>query len=133
MSKNFEKFMKDREAAARAYVAGNADPVIGLSTGAGQATFFDPGGGFVEGAEAVNRGNREGAKNFGPSGTTHFEIRDHAESGDLAFWAGFQIAEIEIVGKPRKMPMKLRISEVFRREGGEWRMIHRHASVAEKD
>jgi ketosteroid isomerase-like protein len=28
--------------------------------------------------------------------------------------------------------MTLRVSEVFRRKEGEWRMVHRHASVAKE-
>ncbi|MFD1880420.1 YybH family protein [Paracoccus pacificus] len=130
MSATFDAFMKSREAAARAYVSGDASPVLALSATDGQATFFDPGGGFTEGAEAVNRANRDGAAMFGPAGTTRFEIHDKAESGDLAFWTGYQIAEVELAGKPGKIPMKLRITEVFRRDGDDWRMIHRHASMA---
>ena len=130
MPESFKIFMTRREAAARAYVTGDPEPVVALSAMSGQATFFDPGGGFTKGAETVNRSNREASHLFGPSGTTRFEIHDQGESGDLAFWTGFQIAEMEIAGKDGKVPMKLRITEVFRRDGETWRMVHRHASLA---
>ena len=30
----------------------------------------------------------------------------------------------------RVVPMRLRVTEVFRLTNGEWRMVHRHASMA---
>ena len=128
MSESFDTFMERREAAARAFVTGDGSRVEALSAARGQATFFDPGGGFTEGAEKINEGNRAGAKSFGPGGTTHFEIKDKGASGDLAFWTGYQVASVRRDGKV--VPMNIRITEIFRREGDDWRMIHRHASMA---
>lgn len=129
MGDDFTTFLETvRRPAAEAFVAGDAGPVERLSAPAGQATFFDPGGGFTEGAEAINRANREGATQFGPNGTTELQVKDLGESGDLAFWTGFQKADLEAGGKPQSM--RLRVTEVFRCEDGGWKMIHRHASAA---
>ena len=128
MSESFEAFMQRREEAARAFVTGDGSLVVALSAARGQATFFDPGGGFTEGAETINAGNLAGARAFGPGGTTQLEIKDQGASGDLAFWTGFQVSSVERDGKT--MPMTIRVTEVFRREGEAWKMIHRHASMA---
>jgi ketosteroid isomerase-like protein len=128
MSQPFDSFMTQREAAARAYVSGDGSLVEALSVAQGQATFFDPGGGFTESAERVNEVNRQGARSFGPGGTTHFDVKDKGASDDLAFWTGYQIASVEREGKTVRMT--IRITEIFRRDDGEWRMIHRHASMA---
>jgi len=129
MSDDFPTFLETvRRPAASAFVAGDSAPVERLSAQGGQAIFFDPGGGFTEGAEAVNRANRKGASQFGPSGTTELQVKDLGESGDLAFWTGFQAADIDTGGEQRSM--RLRVTEIFRREDGGWKMIHRHASVA---
>ena len=133
MAEKFTAFMRKREAAARAYVSGDSEPVAALSLDVGQATFFDPGGGFTEGAPEVNRVNREGAQSFGPDSSTQLEVHDSDESGDLAFWVGYQLAEVELRGKGRKVPMRIRVTEIFRRVGDEWRMIHRHASMAKEE
>ncbi|MCA9517426.1 MAG: nuclear transport factor 2 family protein [Myxococcales bacterium] len=133
MSEKFETFMARREAAARAFVTGDAEPVVALSTETGTATFFDPGGGFTEGAAAIDAGNREGAASFAPGGATRFEIKDHGASGDLAFWTGYQVAEVVLADGKKRVPMRLRVTEVFRREEGGWRMVHRHASMAKDE
>lgn len=129
MSDDFQHFFETvRRPAASAFVAGDSAPVVRLSVQAGQATFFDPGGGFTEGAEAINRANREGAAHFGPTGKTELQVKDLAQSGDLAFWTGFQMAEVDAGGE--RQSMRLRVTEIFRHEADGWKMVHRHASPA---
>jgi ketosteroid isomerase-like protein len=130
MSESFEEFLRRREAAARAYVAGDPSLVEALAASDGQATFFDPAGGFTEGAKQVNAVNRRNAEAFGPKGVTYLEVKDQGVAGELAFWTGFQDADIEVKASGAIVPMRLRVTEVFRRLDGEWRLVHRHASPA---
>lgn len=130
MATDFDQFLTEkRRPAASAFVRGDASRVVELSAQQGQATFFDPSGGFTEGAEAIIDANQRSVAYFGPRGSTELDLKDHGESGDLAFWTGFQEAQMDMNGAIH--PMKLRVTEVFRRENDEWRLIHRHASKAE--
>lgn len=54
-----------------------------------------------------------------------------AADGDLAFWTGIQRAKVEIGG--RLLTMDLRVTELFRREVGEWKLVHCHADMPEKE
>jgi ketosteroid isomerase-like protein len=126
-AREFEQFMKDRETAARAYVNGDPKPVCLLSAHTSPATFLGPGGGATVGAaEVVGRYERD-AEGFAPGGEAHFEILQQAAGDTVAFWTGFQHAQVRQQGKPDPIVMKLRVTEVFRREGSRWRLIHRHA------
>jgi ketosteroid isomerase-like protein len=124
---DFAQFMRRREEAARAYVSGDADPLERMVARQGPATFFGPQGGSVDGPDQVWNSYREGAAAFAPDGETHLEILHMAATDNLAYWVGVQRATVTRGDSPRPTPMDLRITELFRRESGEWKLIHRHA------
>ena len=129
MAETFESFMKRREEAALAYVRGDGVPVDQLSTDAGEASFFGPGGGVVEGAAAMRKAFADGAKGFEPVGESQLEIIAMAADETLAFWTGIQRATVKFRGSDMPTPMNLRITEAFRREGEDWKLVHRHADL----
>jgi ketosteroid isomerase-like protein len=131
---NFETFMNRREEAAGAYVSGDPAPLARISAQVSPATFFGPKGGFEQGAEEVSSRYARDAESFEPGAENHFEILHSGASGDLAYWVGFQKATAHIKGNPKPVPFHLRVTEVFHREGGEWKLVHRHADpLAEEE
>jgi ketosteroid isomerase-like protein len=54
-------------------------------------------------------------------------------SGDLAYTVAYEHTTASVEGKPR-VSYKLRVTHVYRREDGEWKIVHRHGdSVPEGD
>lgn len=127
----FGEFMKQRENAASAYCRGEADAVLALSTTRKPAGFFGPDGKAVRGPEPVRQAYEAGAAQFGSDGESLFEVQQAAEGGDIAYWSGLQRAIVELNG--RSVPMDLRVTELFRREDGEWKLVHRHADMLKSD
>ncbi len=50
--------------------------------------------------------------------------------GDLAYTAGFEHTSASINGQPRSYI--LRATQVYRREGGDWKVAHRHADTVDE-
>jgi ketosteroid isomerase-like protein len=126
---DFEEFMKRREKVAGAYVTGDAKPLSQIVAQDSPATFFGPKGGYIQGADEVATTYVRDAASFEPGGETHFEILQMAASDGIAYWVGFQRATARLRGNPQAIPMNLRVTEVFRREGDEWKLVHRHADM----
>jgi ketosteroid isomerase-like protein len=124
---DFERFMKQREEASRAFLNGDIGPLDRIATQVSPATIFGPKGDCVAGADKVNAANASGARNFESGGESRFEVLQMAAGDGLAYWAGIQWAGARMKGKPETVPFNLRVTEVFRREGDEWKLIHRHA------
>jgi len=51
--------------------------------------------------------------------------------GDMAFTAGYERTEASISGERRRYV--LRVTQVYRREDGEWKVAHRHGDTAETE
>ena len=58
-----------------------------------------------------------------------YDIVSAEVSGDMAFTAGYERTQASINGEPRQYV--LRVTQVYRREDGEWRVAHRHGDAAE--
>jgi ketosteroid isomerase-like protein len=84
------------------------------------------------GAAATRTGWAEARHTFEQLGSifsdcTAYEIEIVAAgaSGDLAYLVAFEHATASVNGTPTE-PFTLRVTTVFRREDGEWRVAHRH-------
>jgi ketosteroid isomerase-like protein len=130
MSAEFDEFMREREAASNAYIRGDAAALAAMLTHQDPSTFMPPSGVVVEGAGAVMEAQVDGAAAFGADSSGRFEILNSGSSGDLAFWTGRQVAEMDVRGQDGPVPMVLRTTEIFRRENGHWKLAHRHADMA---
>ena len=123
----FTVFLAQRRQVAQAYVTGDAGPLGEIAAQANPVTFFPPSGGREQGAGHVTAVNARGAKSMAAGGEATLEILHSQASGDLAYWTGLQHATVQFAGKDQPVEMHLRVTEIFRREDGDWKMIHRHA------
>ena len=57
-----------------------------------------------------------------------FELVAAGVSGDLAYTTGYEHTSVSWDGVPLE-PYILRVTHVYRREDGEWKIVHRHANA----
>lgn len=62
---------------------------------------------------------------FTHSDSFDLEIISAGASGDLAYTVGYEHTSANVEGTPRRYT--LRVTHVYRREDGNWRIVHRHA------
>ncbi|NEN05065.1 nuclear transport factor 2 family protein [Diaminobutyricibacter tongyongensis] len=68
---------------------------------------------------------REVASWFSDSAEYEFEVIAAAASGDVAYTVGYERNRVTVNGEERTYT--LRATHAYRREAGEWRIVHRHA------
>ena len=55
-----------------------------------------------------------------------------ASSGDLAYTVGFERSHASVDGGPMR-DVTLRVTHIYRRIDGDWKLMHRHADFAPPD
>jgi ketosteroid isomerase-like protein len=104
---------------------GDAGPRVGLWSHKDPVTLF--------GALQIKTGWREiepvfdwVASRFSNCESFEYEVLAAGVSGDLGYIAGVEHTTASVGGAPAQA-YELRVTTVFRREDGKWRVIHRHA------
>jgi ketosteroid isomerase-like protein len=66
-------------------------------------------------------------KSFSDCTSYEFELQAYGVSGDMAYTAGREHTSVSVDGESRTYT--LRVTQVYRRESGEWRVAHRHGDT----
>jgi ketosteroid isomerase-like protein len=66
-------------------------------------------------------------RNFSNCGSYAFDLQAYDVVGDMAYTAGLEHTSASVDGQPRSYT--LRATQIYRREGGEWKVAHRHADT----
>jgi ketosteroid isomerase-like protein len=130
---SFKNFLKTREKASQSYVSGDGAPLVRISAAKSPATFFSPGGDATTGAKKIAARYKKDAEIFESADENKFETLQMNADENIAFWVGLQKSIVRMKGKKQPIPMTLRVTEIFRRDDGNWKMIHRHADFLKTD
>ena len=75
---------------------------------------------------------RTGGLRFTGADAVNLEHTVVASSGDLACTVGFERSHVSIDGGPPR-DMTVRVTHIYRRIDGEWKLMHRHADFPPPD
>lgn len=111
-------------AAERAMHNGDAGPRTALWSKADPVSLFGAWLPIRTGWADVSDAFRRVAAQFADSREYRFEVVAAGASGDLAYTIGYEHNTVTLNGRPATYT--LRVTHVYRREEGEWKIVHRH-------
>ena len=127
-TEEFLKWMVPKQIAAeRALHGGNVEPRLALWSHRDPVTLLGAklsGNGWAD----VSAKFRTVASWFSETTSYEFEVIAAGASGDLAYIVGYEHNVVKVDGAPKTYT--LRTTHVYRRENGEWKIVHRHADPA---
>ena len=111
--------------AEKALHSGDVTPRLETWSANDPVTLFGAWGVAKSGWDEVSETFRWVASRFSDLADYDFELVAAGASGDLAYTVGYERHSVSIEGGPVK-PHTLRVTHVYRRENGEWKVVHRH-------
>jgi len=118
-------------AAEHALCRGDAGPRSGTWSQCDPVTLFGAGVSVRRGWNEVSGTFRWLADRFSELRDYEFELVAAGASGDLAYTVGFEHKTVVVNGEP--LTYTLRVTHVYRRENGLWKIVHRHGDHVSRD
>jgi ketosteroid isomerase-like protein len=113
---------------AEAYLAGDLDTYARVLPHADDFTLMPPFGGPTRNGFVLDDETREATRSTFKGGHVEVEVDASYMTDDLAVLAVVE-RQRGLVGDLPEQDWSLRVTLVFRRDGGQWRLVHRHADA----
>jgi uncharacterized protein (TIGR02246 family) len=111
--------------------SGDPQPYADCWAESPDATLFGAWGPIEKGHDAVTRTFEwVGGRFSGGAMVPEYDVV--RASGDLAYTVGFERGTVSVDGG-EPFPMTIRVTHVYAREDGAWRLVHRHADFPPAD
>lgn len=123
---DFDEALEHYHSALRELVKGNAGSLKKLFSHRGDVTVSGGFGGYFRGWEQVEKNTEMAASRFIDGVVTGFENVAKYATPELAYTVDVERFRARLAGKEDVVPVALRVTSIFRREEGRWRLVHRH-------
>lgn len=108
---------------------GDPTPWLEMWSSSDPVTVFGALGVAPSGVDEVAENFRQVAARFSNGSEFRFDVVAAGVSGDLAYTVGYESSVVSLDGGPAG-PSRIRVTHVYRREEGTWKMVHRHGDRA---
>lgn len=116
--------------AEEAFVHGDPGPRMELWSRRDPVTLFGAIGMSESGWDKLGETFPWVASRFSNVSDFRFDVEVVGVSGDLAYTLGFERFNGSVAGRPVE-PVTVRVTHIYRREDGEWKIVHRHGDNPE--
>jgi ketosteroid isomerase-like protein len=125
--KEFRAFLREFEEGTNRFINGDATLWNQHVSHAEDATIMGGFGAYEVGGRAVRERYDWAVKRFRPSGgKMEYTYLTVGVSGKLAYTVTIDRGAVHLVDQAAPLPMALRVTTIFRKESGAWKLIHRH-------
>ena len=124
----FRSFLREFERGIGQFI--NGEPALWKQNASHRddVTIMGAWGAFEKGWSEADRRYDWAAARFQNSGAVpDIEYIASGVSGDLAYTVSIERSAVRVVGQSGTAAMPLRVTHLFRKEDGAWKLIHRHA------
>jgi len=127
LASDLTKFIEQDHLALDAFVKGDPEPLKNLYSRRDDVVIANPFGSPAKGWEKAAETMDRAATNFRDGEVTGFQRISEYATADLGYVLEIERFRSKIGGGDKLVPFALRVTTIFRREEGAWRIIHRHA------
>jgi ketosteroid isomerase-like protein len=110
-----------------AFMKGNHEPAKELFSAREDVTLGNPFGPFARGSTQVVETMKRAASHYRDGEASSFDAISKYVTADLAYVVEVERLKSKVGGREDVSPVDLRVTSIFRREDGRWRLVHRHA------
>jgi ketosteroid isomerase-like protein len=129
-------FLARQAEAEEAIVYGDVEPRLALWSRRDPASLLGAWGPNQTGWDELERTFRWVAKRLGGTPYENYrydvEVAEVSADGQMAYTVGFERFD-EIPADGGRTPWTVRVTHVYRREDGDWKIVHRHGDLAPVD
>ena len=125
--RDFDGAIEGFRQALSAYMTGDPRAVIGWFSRSDDVTLANPLGPPRRGPTEVDAAIAEGASYVSEGSVRGFEEVSRYSTPDMGYVVQLERTQAKMRGGDDMVPIALRVTMIFRREGDTWKIAHRHA------
>ncbi len=127
MQATFEDTLHTYHRAVREFYKGDPEPVKAVFSHGDEVTLANPFGPAVHGWPRVSEALDYASSRFRDGDVVELERGATYSTPELAVIFELEQVEAKVGGRADVASFGLRVTSVFRRENGTWKLVHRHA------
>ena len=124
-----DRFLERYDVALREFYRGNPRLVHVLWSHGEDVTLAPPFGPPTHGWNEVAASMARGSSQFSDGEIVGVDVIQKFSTTEFAYVVRIERAKAKVAGSEEVAPMALRVTMIFRREGGTWKVVHRHADA----
>jgi ketosteroid isomerase-like protein len=126
-SDDFEQVVEQYHRALREFVKGDFEPARALFSQRDDATLANPFGPVARGWKQITETMARAASHYRDGEATGFEQVGKYATPDVTYIVEIERYRAKIGASEALDSVALRVTSIFRREDGVWKIVHRHA------